>query len=176
MELIRDTINNKIIFVDNNIEIMQLGFTADEFCWVINTNEIINITHDLDSDFYNGLKKIMNSDYRFEFPKALTYKENNKLSWYSDSAGNIEDENVTNNCSRLNINLDGEIFKIWAEKPIYVKYNLSKKYHCIVFSPGGNGQGAKNVEFGSNFQDEIVLNLFLNILHPKYCLEKVKIK
>lgn len=176
MEIIKDITSKVVIFTDNDIEIMKLGFTEDEFCWVINTNEIINITRELDSDFYYGLERIMKNKYKFEFPKKLTYKENNKLCWYSDSAGNIEDENITDSCSRLNIEVVDGVFKVWAEKPIFIKYNLDRKYHCIVFSPGGNGQGTVNIKSGYNFQDEIVMNLFLNILHPEYCSRKVKVK
>lgn len=154
---------------------MKLEFNADEFCWIFNTNEIINITRDLDSDFYDGLDRIMNNQYRFEFPEKLTYKTNDKLCWYSDLAGDIEDETITDSCSRLNIKLEDGIFKIWAEKPIYIKYKSNINYHCIVFSPGGNGQGAIDIQSGHNLQDDIVINLFSNILHPEYCSRILKL-
>lgn len=171
MELVRDKPNYKIIINNNNNKIIEMYFIADEFCFIVNTNDIIYIDESFDEEFYNGLKKIMDSDYEFGFPSELTSKINNKLVWYCDIYGDVEDKSITDRNSRLHIELVDKVFKIWAENPMYKKLNLDNKSHLITFSPGGNGQKAVNKQTYSNLQDELVINLFVNILNSK---EKTK--
>ena len=176
MDFVVNTELNIISIYKDGTEIMILKFIADEFCWIINTEEKIEISRGLNIDFYNALKIIMDNEYEFGYPDNLTYINNNQLCWYSDMYGDIEDELVTEKCSRLMIKIEYDNFKIWAEKPSDKKCGITKVFHCITFSPGGNGQMAKNIKTGCNFQDEVVIKLFIDIINKEKITKNNNIK
>ena len=74
------------------------------------------------------------------------------------------------------IKIEDDNIKIWAEKPSDKKCGIKRVFHCITFSPGGNGQMAKNIKTGCNFQDEIVIKLFIDIINKKKITENNNIK
>lgn len=145
--------------------LLKMSYPCDEFCITFYTNEKIII--DETSELYYPLLSIMNNEYRFGYPSHLTSKTKDKLLWYSDAYGDITDEAQTDQNSRLNILKKEDKLIIWAYKPLYEKLALDREFHCICFSPLGNGQVAINKQTGRNLQDEMVQDVYYKLIRNK---------
>lgn len=76
---------------DDNNEIMYMDYSSDECVWCFNTNDVITITEDM--ELFEMLKYIMVQKYTFSDGEGLkSYKNENKLLWYSDCYYDPEDE------------------------------------------------------------------------------------
>ena len=159
MKVIRDKEQGRLSFVDEESPIMELTWFFDEFIWIINTNQKIVVTKEVDEVFYNNLNEFMNNHYKFYIDNKLSYKENNKLQWLSDQCVDIEDEDETNRINRLIIERVVDSFVIHVENPYLERMGVSKRSYTIAFSPGGNGYMVINQSTHSNLQDDVV-NLY----------------
>ena len=161
-----------ISFLDeNNNEIMYIDFPNDECIWYFDNSDEIEITEDM--DLYNPLKNIMSENYLFIEKEPLkSYKDNNKLVWYSDCYYNPNSEMSKSNVSFLTINYIDNKFKLKCTKPIYNIIKRRKQYHVIAFSPLGNGRSTINLDTNTSLQDDFVKMVYLELLNK----EKVKSK
>lgn len=158
------TINgNTIYFYDNNNnEIMYLDHSTDECIWYFNSNNIINITQDM--ELYNILDNFMKQEYIFINDELKNYKDNNKLIWYSDCYYNPDNEWSISSVSCLNIERKENCFNIWCTKELDKKIERPHKFHCICFSPGDNGKYSKNINTNLTLQDDFITYIYQRLL------------
>ena len=141
MELnMKKIIHNKTIYFydDNDTEIMYIDHSTDECAWFFNSSDLIKITQDM--ELYNMLEHFMKQEYVFSDEILKNYKDENRLVWYSDCYYNPDDEWSIDSVSCLNIEYKEGCFNIWCKKTLYEKINTPRTFHCIVFSPAGNGK------------------------------------
>lgn len=154
---------------DSDNEIMYLDYSTDECVWCFNTNDAITITKDM--ELFERLKSIMGEQYTFSSHESLKdYKNDNKLLWYSDCYYDPDDEWSLKSVSYLNIEYIDNSFKIWCVKPLDEIIKTSQRFHCICFSPLGNGKYSRNDLTGSTLQDDFVTKVY----YPLLSREKVK--
>ena len=161
-----------VSFLDeNNNEIMYIDFPNDECIWYFKNSDEIEISEDM--DLYNPLKNIMSENYLFIEKETLkSYKDNNKLVWYSDCYYDPDSEMSKSKVSYLTINYIDNKFKLKCTKPIYEALKIKNKPHVITFSPLGNGKSTINLDTDSSLQDDFVKMVYLELLNK----EKVKSK
>jgi hypothetical protein len=165
MKLVRNYDEKNIaLFDENNNQMLELRFWADEFVWTIYSSKEIILTRD-DELFYDNLNSIMNSQYIFSNDR-LCSKSQNEIIWFSDGYCDIDDKESTDRVNRLIIKKDGDSFKIRAVNPFLSKSGIDKEMYTIIFSPAGNGQYTKNINTGTTFQDDMV-NLYINVYNSK---------
>ena len=159
--------NNKIFFYDNNDnEIMYMDHSLDECIWCFNSNDTITITEDM--ELFKYLISLMNQQYTFSTEQILrSYKNDNKLVWYSDCYYNPNDEWSIKSVSYLNID---NSFKLWCVKPLDEIIDRKQAFHCICFSSLGNGEYTKNNLTGTTLQDNFVTMVYQQLLKQ----EKIK--
>lgn len=167
----KKVINDKTIyFYDNdNNEIMHIDYSTDECVWVFHSNNIIKITKDM--ELYNLLYNFMNNCYEFGNDILLSYKDNNKLIWYSDCYYNPDDEWSLASVSCLNIEKKDEVFNIWCTKKIDEIIDRPHKFYAIGFSPAGNGKYSKNIISGSTLQNDFVNYIYQPLLNKNKILK-----
>lgn len=154
---------------DDNNEIMYMDYSSDECVWCFNTNDVITITEDM--ELFEMLKYIMVQKYTFSDGEGLkSYKNENKLLWYSDCYYDPEDEWSLKSVSYLNIEYIDNSFKIWCVKPLDEMIKRQQQFHCICFSPLGNGKYTQNNLTGETLQDDFVAKVYQPLLNR----EKVK--
>ena len=90
-----------IIYDDENNEIMYIDHSTDECIWYFHSDNIINVTADM--ELYNLLYIFMNNYYDFGDEILQNYKDSNKLIWYSDCYYNPDDKWSIASVSCLNI-------------------------------------------------------------------------
>lgn len=156
--------NSRISFYDDNDnEIMYIDYSIDELVWYFNSNDVVIITEDM--ELFKMLKVIMNQQYIFSNEEILkSYKNDNKLVWYSDCYYNPNDEWSIKSVSCLNIEYNNNSFKLWCRKPLDEIIDRRQKFHCICFSPLGNGKYAKNNLTGLTLQDDFVTMVYQQLL------------
>lgn len=164
MKVIRDKKQGRLSFIKEDSPIMELSWFFDEFIWIINSNEPIIITEDIDKVFYDNLCQLMSNDYKFYIDNKLSFKNENKLQWLSDQCVDLEDELETDRINRLIIERVNDSFIVRVENPFCIKNGINKRSFTISFSPSGNGYMVKNVETGTNLQDDVVM-LFSNSMN-----------
>lgn len=146
----------KLYFYKDGLDlIMEMGFVADEFCFVIYTDKKIVLTKDnIDESFYSILESFMKNKYKFYGTKSS--KTDTYFKWYSDCYWDIDADPNLSLVSYLEIESKDESIEIQAHNNGY----LEKIGRCICFSPAGNGQYAVNEETGANLQDDFVENIY----------------
>ena len=163
------TINgSRIEFWDEetNKVIMYIDYPTDECIWYFSDSNEITVTDYM--ELFELIKQLMLQQYIFNDDEVLkSYKNNNKLVWYSDCFYNPDDEWSRNSVSYLTIEYIDGIFKIKCTKPIDEMINRKDKSHVIGFSPLGNGKYAKNIESGLTLQDDFVINVYQELLKKK---------
>lgn len=160
----------KISFYDDSgNEIMYIDYLSDECIWYFNSSEVATIAKD--SVLFEPIKNIMLQQYEFDNNKVLhSYKDDNKLVWYSDCYYNPDDEWSIKNVSYLTIEYVDGVFKLKCIKPLDEIIDRKNKSHVIGFSPAGNGKYTRNVKTRLTLQDDFVINVYHELLKR----EKVK--
>ena len=90
-----------------------------------------------------------------------SYKEDNTIVWYSDCYYNPDDDWSIKSVSYLTIEYIDNTFKVWCTKPLDEVIDREQKFHCICFSPCGNGKYAKNNSNGLMLQDDFIFEAFV---------------
>ena len=158
-------------FDDNDNEIMYIDYLADECIWYFRGSEEITVIEN--DELFKLLSNIIWQQYDFNSDSLLkSYKDNNKLVWYSDCYYNPDDEWSVNSVSYLTIVYENNLIKLKCIKPLDVIINREDKSHVIGFSPSGNGKYTKNKNTGLTLQDDFVIKVYQELLKK----EKVKRK
>ena len=154
----------KISFYDDSDnETMYIDYSSDECVWYFNSSEVATITED--SALFEPIKNIMLQQYEFDNNEVLySYKDDNKLVWYSDCYYNPDDEWSINSVSYLVIEFIDGVYKLKCTKPLDEIIDRKNKSHVIGFSPLGNGRYAKNIETGLTLQDDFVQQVYQKLL------------
>lgn len=150
---------------DNNNLIMCLDYRRDDFVWYFNTNEVIKITDDM--EIYSLIDEFMNEEYIFSDELLKSYKDKNKLIWYSDCYYNPDDEWSVDSVSCLNIERKDNYFKIWCTKKLDERINRTNKIYSIAFAPLMNGVFTRNINTGLTLQDDVVTMIYQPLLKNK---------
>ena len=158
---------SKISFLDdNNFEIMYMDYSTDECIWWFNSNDVITITEN--TKLFELLRIFMNQQYDFCNNEILkSFKKDNQLVWYSDCYFNPDDKLSLKSVSYLNIEYNGDCFKLWCVKPLDEIINRKQKSHCICFSPLSNGKYVKNISSGLTLQDDFVMMVYQKLLEQE---------
>ena len=168
----KKTINgNRIEFFneETNKIIMYIDYPIDECIWYFSDSNEIIITDDM--ELFEPIKQLMIQQYIFNDDEVLkSYKNNNKLVWYSDCYYNPDDEWSRNGVSYITIEYLDETFTLKCTKPLDNMIDRSERSHVIAFSPLGNGKYTKNIESGLTLQDDFVIMVYQELLKR----EKVK--
>ena len=164
----------KVSFFDNgDNEIMFIDYPADECIWYFNNSEVITITEDM--ELFELLKALMSQQYEFDKNEILhSYKNNNKLVWYSDCYYNPDDEWSINSVSYLTIEFIDGIYKLKCTKPLDEIIDRKNKSHVIGFSPAGNGKHTRNIKTGLTLQDDFVINVYHELMRKEKVRELQK--
>ena len=159
-----------IYFFDNeNCEMMYIDYSTDECIWYFHSENIINITSDM--ELYNLLHSFMNNYYYFNDEILQNYKDSNKLIWHSDCYYDPDDELSIASVSCLNIERKDSYFKIWCTKKLDEIINRKNKTYGICFSPSGNGSYNKNINTGLTLQDDFVRLVYQPLLEKTKILQ-----
>lgn len=155
---------SEISFYDENqIEIMYMDYFNDEAIWCFNSSDIINITSDM--ELYEPIMSLMGQQYIFNDNENLKcYKNDSKLVWYSDCYYDADNDFSINSVSYLNTELDNNALKLWCIKPLDEVIPRKNKFHCISFSPLGNGRCVMNKNNGLTLQDDFVTMVYQKLL------------
>lgn len=157
------SIEEDSVFVSDKKNILEMKFIADEFVWILNSNEIIISSKD--EIFYEELNNIMNNSYVFQ-DGIPSYKDNNKLIWLSDCYCDIEDKESLSRINRLVIERRYDYFLIKVYNPFFESVGIKKIYNVISFSPLFNGYYSGNINSGFSLQDDFCL-MYQKILRCK---------
>lgn len=151
---------SKITFYDdNNHKIMYIDYATDECIWFFESNSSITVTEEM--ELYKPISFIMKQNYTFNSNDILkSYKNENKLVWYSDSYYDSKNEWSRKYVSFLTIEYNNGVFTLTPKKGL----NDGDFFHCICFSPLGNGKYARNNELGTTLQDDFVLHVYRELL------------
>lgn len=104
--------NSRISFYDDNEkEIMYIDYLIDELVWYFNSDNVVTITEDM--ELFKMINFLMSQQYIFNNEETLkSYKNDNKLVWYSDCYYNPNDEWNIKSVSYLNIEYIDNSFKL----------------------------------------------------------------
>ena len=163
MEVIRNKNERCLTFTHEDKVVMDLRWLHDEFVWMVCSGVVI-VTREDDEVFYMQLNSLMNNDYQFFIDNKLSNKSKDRIVWLSDQYCDLEDKESTDRINRLIIERVNETFVIKVENPYLKENGINKSSYAIAFSPSGNGYMVKNIETGTNFQDDIV-SLFNNTMN-----------
>ena len=155
---------------DNNNLIMCLDYRIDDFVWYFNTNEVIKINEDM--EIYSLIDEFMNEEYIFSDELLKSYKDKNKLIWYSDCYYNPDDEWSIASVSCINIVKKDSCFIIKCTKKLDEIIDRPHKTYGICFSPAGNGKYSKNLNTGLTLQDDFVTCIYQPLLNKNKVLKK----
>ena len=155
---------------ETNKIIMYIDYPADECIWCFSDSNEITITNDM--ELFEPIKQFMSQQYIFNEDEDLkSYKNNNKLVWYSDCYYNPDNEWSRDSVSYLTIEYIDGIFKIKCTKPLDEMIDRKDKSHVIGFSPLGNGRYTKNVKSGMTLQDDFVIGVYQELLKKEKAKE-----
>lgn len=116
-------------------------------------------------ELFEPLKELMNQQYVFGNDEILkSYKKDNKLVYYSDVSCNPSDEWSVKEVSYLTLEYIDNSFKLWCVKPLDEIIDREKKYHCICFSPAGNGRYSRNVLTGFTLQSDFIIMVYHKLI------------
>lgn len=164
--------DEKAIKINNNNNcILEMKFISDEFVVIINTDDKITITKELDPYFYNHLSRFMENRYIFNNPYSS--KTPTKLVWLSDQYIDVDKPNGYDLVNRLVIEKVDDSFQIYYYNPFFKQLGIKKASHLIAFSPAGNGNNSKNIETERDLQTEFV-SMVQDIFYKKEIPEKKK--
>ena len=155
---------------DENNEIMYIDHSTDECIWYFHSDNIINVTADM--ELYNLLYIFMNNYYDFGDDILQNYKDSNKLIWHSDCYYNPDDKWSIASVSCLNIERNNFCFKIWCTKKLDEMLDRPHKTYGICFSPAGNGKYSKNLNTGLTLQDDFVTCIYQPLLNKSKVLKR----
>ena len=155
---------------DENNEIMYIDHSTDECIWYFHSDNIINVTADM--ELYNLLYIFMNNYYDFGDEILQNYKDSNKLIWHSDCYYNPDDKWSIASVSCLNIERNDNCFKIWCTKKLDEMIDRPYKTYGICFSPAGNGKYSKNLATGLTLQDDFVTCIYQPLLNKNKVLKR----
>ena len=155
---------------DENNEIMYIDHSTDECIWYFHSDNIINVTADM--ELYNLLYIFMNNYYDFGDDILQNYKDSNKLIWHSDCYYNPDDKWSIASVSCLNIERNSFGFKIWCTKKLDEMLDRPHKTYGICFSPAGNGKYSKNLNTGLTLQDDFVTCIYQPLLNKSKVLKR----
>ena len=143
--------------------LMYIDYSTDECIWYFSDSNEITITNDM--ELFDPIKELMQQQYIFNDDEVLkSYKNNNKLVWYSDCYYKPDDEWSKNSVSYLTIDYIDGIVKIKCTKTLDEMIDRKDKSHVIGFSPLGNGKYTKNVKSGMTLQDDFVIGVYQELL------------
>lgn len=157
--------DSRVEFWDEELNemVMYIDYPADECIWYFNSDNEITVTEDM--ELFNPLKSIMHQNYKFSDDDILkSYKEGNKLVWYSDCYYNPDDEWSVKYVSYLTIVDNGNEMILKCRKPLDEVLDRRIKTHVIAFSPLGNGKYVKNAKTGLTLQDDFVICVYQELL------------
>ena len=165
-------VSHKTIYFydDENNEIMYIDHSTDECIWYFHSDNIINVTADM--ELYNLLYIFMNNYYDFGDEILQNYKDSNKLIWHSDCYYNPDDKWSIASVSCLNIERNDNCFKIWCTKKLDEMIDRPHKTYGICFSPAGNGKYSKNLATGLTLQDDFVIHIYQPLLNKNKVLKR----
>ena len=149
---------DRVEIFNNDDLVIEMFFIADEFVWIINSN---NIVIDKDNEFYNYISRIMNNNYVFQ-SGIPSMKSDFVLVWLSDQYCDIENSDELDRINRLVIEKYEDYFIIRVVNPFLEKMNINRKNYMISFSPLFNGYFSKNVDSGLSLQDDFCI-MYQNI-------------
>ena len=158
---------SRIIFYDdNNQKIMYIDYSTDECVWFFESSKSIEIEESM--ELYEPLSFIMKQKYVFNEKSVLkSYKIDNKLVWYSDCYYDPDDEWSKNWVSFLTIELKDGLITVTPKKTLEKNNESRDFFHCICFSPLGNGEFTRNETLGTSLQDDFVKNVYYELLQNK---------
>ncbi len=146
---------------------LEFSFFADEFVMTFYVPHVI-IKKEESETFYSTFSMLFDQTYQFSNPD-LNYQEKNKIVWYSDVYGDLENPRELEMISYLTMEKDENQISFDIRKSFFEEMNIPMRDGVIAFSPAGNGRYARNVVTEKNFQDEVI-GCFWN------CLENRKVK
>lgn len=160
-KIVSDT---KVSFYDESEnEIMYIDYSTDECIWYFKNSDEILITEN--EELFEPLKNIVLQQYEFGNEEVLkSFKNNNKIVWYSDCYYNLDNEWSRNSVSYVLIEYIDGIFKLKCTKPLDNIIDRKEKTHVITFSPLGNGKYTKNIDSGLTFQDDFIKMIYQELL------------
>lgn len=170
--MMKKIVSHKTIhfYDDENNEIMYIDHSTDECIWYFHSDNIINVTADM--ELYNLLYIFMNNYYDFGDEILQNYKDSNKLIWHSDCYYNPDDKWSIASVSCLNIERNDNCFKIWCTKKLDEMIDRPYKTYAICFSPAGNGKYSKNLATGLTLQDDFVIHIYQPLLNKNKVLKR----
>ena len=170
--MMKKIVSHKTIhfYDDENNEIMYIDHSTDECIWYFHSDNIINVTADM--ELYNLLYIFMNNYYDFGDDILQNYKDSNKLIWHSDCYYNPDDKWSIASVSCLNIERNDNCFKIWCTKKLDEMIDRPHKTYGICFSPAGNGKYSKNLNTGLTLQDDFVTCIYQPLLNKSKVLKR----
>ena len=163
---------SRIEFINEDINeiVMYIDYSTDECIWYFNSQNIINITNDM--ELYGLLDNFMSQHYEFNDDILSNYKDTSNLIWYSDCYYNPDDEWSVAFVSCLKIERKDSCFKICCTKKLDEVVNRSHKTYVVCFSPLGNGKYSKNLNTGLTLQDDFVTYIYQPLLNKNKVLKK----
>ena len=155
---------------ETNKIIMYIDYPTDECIWYFNDSKEIIITEEM--EIFEPIKQLMLQEYVFYGDEVLkSYKDDNRLVWYSDCYYNPDDEWSRNNVSFLIIIYENPVIKLKCINPLDEIMDRKNRSHVIAFSPLGNGKYTKNVKTGMTLQDDFVVCVYQELLKHNKCLK-----
>ena len=179
MYLERDRKNSQLSLIDKDEVLLSMSWFFDEFIWMINGINPIEITRDVDEILFNNLCNLLSNEYEFYTSNKLSNQRENRIEWLSDQAVDLEDDFATDAINRLIIEKVEDKIIITVLNPFCNKNGIIRRSYTVAFSPSGNGYMTKNVKSGMSFQDDIV-SLFahtmdgVNVIDVKEPQKKLK--
>ncbi len=162
---------SRIEFFSNETDeiVMYIDYPIDECIWCFSNSDEIYLSKS--EELFELIKELMSQQYIFNDNAVLkSYKDNNKLVWYSDCYYNPDDEWSRNSVSYLTIIYEDNAIRLKCTKLLDEMIERKDKSHVIAFSPSGNGKFAKNINTGMTLQDDFVINVYQELLKK----EKIK--
>ncbi len=156
---------SKIEFLNEETDeiVMYIDCFADEYIWYFKDSNEIILTQDM--ELFELIKKLMLQQYMIYDSEVLkSYKDKDKLVWYSDCYYNPDDKWSRNNVSYLTIIYDKSEIKLKCIKPLDKIIDRKDKSHVIAFSPCGNGRCTRNLKTGMTLQDDFVIDVYQKLL------------
>ena len=155
--------------VETNEIVMYIDYLADECIWYFKDGSEITLTEGM--ELFEPIKELMLQQYTIcDSGVLISYKDKDKLVWFSDCYYDPDDKWSRNSVSYLTIVYESNIIRLNCIKPLDKMLERKDKSHVIVFSPLGNGKSTKNVNSGMTLQDDFVTKVYQELLKK----EKVK--
>ncbi len=165
--------DSEVAFYNGDAKILSFDYQNDEFTLMVNTSEVIEIEDE--SVLFNCLENLFVNSYDFGYNFLNDKKTTSELVWHSDCYYNADDELSISDVSCLHIIFDDNKYKIWCDKKLENILNKSYNSYCVVFSPGGNGRYAKNINTGLSLQNDFISCTYHELIERQKC-KKISIQ